>query len=133
MSAVEFASGLAKRFLSNDRVEGLRGLYFRGRTRLAPLMCRLYGTFDCTALREHLDERIGRDFEVLMVHSSVNHMQPMFTDSPLALVRMLIDYCGPTRTLAMPAFWFGENDEGAYASLVRNPRFDLRRTPSHRR
>jgi aminoglycoside 3-N-acetyltransferase len=60
----------------------------------------------------------------------VNHMQPMFTDSPLDLVRMLIDYCGPTRTLAMPAFWFGENDQGAYASLVRNPRFDLRRTPS---
>jgi len=54
----------------------------------------------------------------------------MFTDDPLELVRMLIDFCGPTRTLAMPAFYFGEGGEGAYASFVRNPRFDLRRTPS---
>ncbi len=130
MSAVEFASGLAKRFLSDDRVEDLRGLYFKGRTRLSPLMRRLYGSFDCAALREHLEQRIGHDFQVLMVHSSVNHMKPMFSDGPLELVRMLIDFCGPTRTLAMPAFYFGENGEGAYASFVRNPRFDLRRTPS---
>nr|WP_281375126.1 AAC(3) family N-acetyltransferase [Aquabacterium terrae] len=66
-----------------------------------------------------------------MVHSSVNHMKPMFTDTPLDLVRMLIDYCGPERTLAMPAFYFGEpEDGGAYATFQRNPRFDLRRTPS---
>jgi aminoglycoside 3-N-acetyltransferase len=130
MSFVEFASGLAKRFLNEERVEGLRNVYFKGRAQLSPLMCRLYGTFDSAALREHLEERIGRDFEVLMVHSSVNHMKPMFTDGPLDLVRMLIDFCGPTRTLAMPAFYFGEGGEGAYASFVRNPRFDLRRTPS---
>lgn len=130
MSAVEFASGLAKRFLSDERVEGLRRAYLLGRARLAPLMCRVYGTFDCAALREHLEQRIGRDFEVLMVHSSVNHMKPMYTGEALELVRMLIEYVGPTRTLAMPAFWFGENGEGAYASLKRQPRFDLRRTPS---
>lgn len=130
MSAVEFASGLAKRFLSEDRVEGLRSAYFRGRTRLSPLMCRLWGTFDTAALRAHLEERIGRDFEVLMVHSSVNHMKPMYTGEPLELVKMLIDYCGPTRTLVMPAFWFGEDGAGAYATLSRTRRFDLRRTPS---
>lgn len=130
MSLVEFASGLAKRFLDEQRMEALRGAYLKGRGRMAPLMCRLYGTFDCNALREHLEERIGRDFEVLMVHSSVNHMKPMFTEGPLDLVRMLIDFCGPTRTLAMPAFYFGENNEGAYTTFKRNPRFDLRRTPS---
>ena len=62
MSAVEFASGLAKRFLNEDRVEGLRNLYFKGRTRLAPLMCRVYGSFDCAALRRHLEQRVGQDF-----------------------------------------------------------------------
>lgn len=130
MSAIEFASGLAKRFLSEDRVEELRNVYLKGRTQMAPLMCYAFGTFDCAALRRHLEQRVGQDFEILMVHSSVNHMRPMFTDSPLALVRMLIDFCGPTRTLAMPAFYFGENREGAHATFVRNPRFDLRRTPS---
>ena len=65
-----------------------------------------------------------------MVHSSVNGMKPMFTGNPLDLVRMLMAYCGPERTLAMPAFYFGEGDEGAYASFARNPRVDLQRTPS---
>jgi aminoglycoside 3-N-acetyltransferase len=130
MNLAEFGSGLVRRFLNEQRVEGLRQAYFKGRGKLAPVMCKLYGTFDSAALREHLEERVGRDFEVLMVHSSVNHMKPMFTDGPLELVRMLIDFCGPTRTLAMPAFYFGEGGEGAYASFVRNPRFDLRRTPS---
>lgn len=130
MSLVELASSLAHRVLDEKRADALRSLYFKGRSRMAPLMCRLYGTFGCAELREHLEQRIGREFEVLMVHSSVNHMKPMFTDGPLELVRMLIDFCGPTRTLAMPAFYFGEGNEGAYASFVRNPRFDLRRTPS---
>lgn len=44
---------------------------------------------------------------------------------------MLIDFCGPTRTLAMPAFYFGDPIVGgAFETLRRNPRFDLRRTPS---
>ena len=48
-------------------------------------------------------DRIGADFEILMVHSSVNNMTPMYTGSPLEFVKMLISFCGPDRTLAMPA------------------------------
>ena len=130
MNAVELVSGLAARLLSEGRVSDLRSAYFSWRARLAPVMVRLYGTFDSTALRDHLEQRIGRDFEILMVHSSVNHMKPMFVDEPLKLVRMLIDFCGPQRTLAMPAFYFGEDGLGAHPTFLRNPRVDLRRTPS---
>ena len=131
MNALELVSGLAKRYLNDDRVGRLRNAYFTARQRLAPLLCAVHGRFDSAALRKHLHERVGTDFEVLMVHSSVNHMKPMFSDSPLDLVRMLVDYCGPNRTLAMPAFYFGEPGMGgAYATFVQNPRFDLRRTPS---
>jgi aminoglycoside N3'-acetyltransferase len=90
-----------------------------------------YGTFDAAALREHLEQRIGSDFEVLMVHSSVNNMIPMYTDNALDLVRMLMSFCGPTRTLAMPAFYFGDKAlGGVYATFRHQPRLDLRRTPS---
>lgn len=131
MSLVETVSSLAKRFLTDDRAEALRNAYFTGRQRMAPVLRAVYGTFGAADLRLHLEQRIGQDFQVLMVHSSVNHMKPMFTDGPLDLVRMLIDYCGPQRTLAMPAFYFGEPGlGGAYATFVRQPRFDLRRTPS---
>jgi aminoglycoside 3-N-acetyltransferase len=131
MSPLEFASGLAIRYLDERRIRALRDAYFSVRARLSPALRLIYGTFDTAALREHLEEHIGTDFDVLMVHSSVNHMQPMYTDTPLDLVRMLMAFCGPRRTLAMPAFYFGDPSiGGAYATFKQRPRFDLRRTPS---
>jgi aminoglycoside 3-N-acetyltransferase len=130
MSLVEFGSGLARRYLSVRHVETIRSAYLGARQRLAPLLTLAHGSFDAGALRMHLERRLDRPFEVLMVHSSVNAMKPMFRGTALDLVRMLIDWCGPTRTLAMPAFFFGEDGEGAYRTFQRNPRFDLTRTPS---
>jgi len=131
MSLFELASGLAGRYVDHDRLLAWRERYFRARTKLYPLMRALYGTFDAAALRAHLEERVGTDFEILMVHSSVNHMKPMYTDSPLTLVQMLLDFCGPDRTLAMPAFYFGDpRIGGTYETFKRQPRVDLRRTPS---
>lgn len=131
MSPLEWLSGLAVRHLDQERLLALRSAYFTARTKLHPLMRRWHGTFDAHALRMHLEQRVGSDFDILMVHSSVNHMQPMFTDSPLALVKMLMDYCGPSKTLVMPAFYFGDPEiGGAYATFLKRPLFDLRRVPS---
>jgi aminoglycoside 3-N-acetyltransferase len=131
MNLLEAVSGLAVRHLNQDRIETLRGIYFSARTRLFPLMRAVHGTFDAAALRAHLEEQVGHDFQILMVHSSVNHMHPMYTEGPLELVRMLMAFCGPNRTLAMPAFYFGDPAiGGAYATFSQNPRFDLKRTPS---
>jgi aminoglycoside 3-N-acetyltransferase len=131
VSPVEFVSGLAVRYLDRERVDALRNRYLSLRTTLSPAIRLINGTFDTAALRRHLEARVGSDFEILMVHSSVNHMHPMYTDPPLQLVRMLMEFCGPGRTLAMPAFYFGDRDiGGAFDTFKRRPRFDLRRTPS---
>lgn len=131
MDLVETVSAMALRHFSKERFESLRNLYFSTRTHLFPLMRAVYGTFDAAALRAHLEERIGNDFEILMVHSSINNMSPMYTEGPLELVRMLMDFCGPDRTLAMPAFYLGDPAIGGAAATFRNnPRFDLKRTPS---
>jgi len=131
MSLFEAVSGLAVRYLSPELRVALRTQYYSARAKLHPLMRAAYGSFDTAALREHLEQRIGTDFEILMVHSSVNHMKPMYSDSPLELVRMLVSFCGPGRTLAMPAFCFDDPGlGGGQASSTRPSRFDLRRTPS---
>ena len=131
MNLFEWASGAAKQTLSDARMEALRNSYFTLRKHASPALRWLHGSFDAAALRDHLAQRVGRNFEVLMVHSSVNHMLPMFTDGPLDLVRMLIDFCGPERTLAMPAFYFGDPAVGgAFETLRLQRRFDLRRVPS---
>ena len=131
MSPLEIVSGLALRHLKGSRVSALRDAYFSLRTRLSPALRLIHGQFDAAELRRHLVERVGDDWQLLMVHSSVNHMKPMYTGTPLELVRMLVDWCGPQRTLAMPAFYFGDPEVGgAFDTFKRNPRFDLRRTPS---
>lgn len=131
MNLLETVSGLAVRHLSQDRINVLRSSYLSVRTRLFPLMQKIYGTFDAADLRIHLEEQVGNDFEILMVHSSVNQMKPMYTGDPLELVRMLMSFCGPNRTLVMPAFYFGDPKiGGAYATFRQNPCFDLKRTPS---
>ena len=131
MSLFETVSGLAVRHLSGERLKRARNLYLTGRRKAEPMLRWIHGTFDSEALRTHLEDRLGTEFEILMVHSSVNNMQPMFTDSPINLVRMLMDYCGPERTLVMPAFYFGDPAIGGPPATFRQrPRFDLRRTPS---
>lgn len=131
MSLLETLSGLAVRHLSQDRINVLRNAYFSSRAKFYPLLKAVHGTFNAADLRAHLEQRTGRDFEILMVHSSVNHMRPMYTEGPLELVRMLMAFCGPDKTLAMPAFYFGDPAIGStVATFKQNPRFDLRRTPS---
>lgn len=131
MSLFETASGFAVRYLKKERLLALRARYLSARTKLYPIMRLVYGTFDVAALRDHLEQRIGTNFEILMVHSSMNNMKPMYADSPLDLVKMLISFCGPNRTLVMPAFYFGDPAiGGAHLTFRQRPRFDLRRTPS---
>lgn len=131
MNLLETVSGLAVRHLNQERLLALRARYLALRAKLYPVMRLAYGTFDAAALRAHLEQRIGTNFEILMVHSSLNNMQPMYTGNPLELVHMLMTFCGPARTLAMPAFYFGDPESGGLAqTFAKNPRFDLRRTPS---
>ena len=131
MSLFDAATSLALRYLPRDQFVALREQYFSVRTKLHPVMRTIYGSFDSTALKQHLEQRVGQDFEILMVHSSINHMKPMYDDNPLQFVQALIEFCGAERTLAMPAFYFGDpNLGGTSATFEKNPRFDLRRTAS---
>jgi aminoglycoside 3-N-acetyltransferase len=131
MSLFDVATSLALRYLPRDQFAAVREQYFALRTKMHPVMRAVYGSFDSVALKEHLERRVGRNFKILMVHSSINHMKPMYDDNPLQFVQMLIEFCGPERTLAMPAFYFGDPElGGTSATFERNSRFDLRRTPS---
>jgi aminoglycoside 3-N-acetyltransferase len=131
VSLLERLSGLAVDHLSAGQVSALRGHYHSLRVRLHPLIRAVNGTFGAADLRAELESRLPRPFEILMVHSSVNHMVPMYTGTPLELLHELMAFCGSERTLAMPAFYFGGvEDADVVAAFRREPRFDVRRTPS---
>ena len=128
---LEKLSGLAVDRLNREQIGALRERYHALRSRLRPVLRLLNGTFDAATLRRHLEQRIETSFEILMVHSSVNHMLPMFTGRPLDVLQMLMEFCGPDRTLCMPAFYFGDpRASDVVASYQRSALFDVRRTPS---
>ena len=131
MDLLHSVSDMASRYVPQSWFSVLRTGYFSLRRKLDPATRFIYGTFDTVALRAHLEQRLDSDFEILMVHSSVNHMLPNYTGNPLELVRMLVDFCGPDRTLVMPAFYFGDPKIGSVQETFRvNRRFDLKRSPS---
>lgn len=131
MSLVHKLSGWALRHLSPSQFDSLRSAYLGLRRRLAPLMNAWHGTFDAQELIDHLKSKFGNRFEILMVHCSVNNLQPMFKGEALDLLKALRAYAEPAGTLAMPAFYFGEEEDGgAYATLARLRRIELRRIPS---
>ena len=65
MSLFDVATGLALRYLPRDQFAALREQYLALRTKAHPVMRAVYGTFDSAALKAHLEQRVGRDFEIL--------------------------------------------------------------------
>lgn len=131
MNLLHTLSDIAQRHLSQDKINTLRSNYLSLRSHLHPIYKSIYGTYNADDLRIHLEKEIGTDFEILMVHGSVNHMLPMYTGTALDLVKMLIDFCGSDKTLVMPAFFFGDPKIGnIQRTFKENPNYNLKRTPS---
>jgi aminoglycoside 3-N-acetyltransferase len=118
-----------RRALSQQRRTELKRLQGLARKRFAPVLSLVHGSFTTSELLAELERRLPEDFEILMVHSSFDGLLPMYKGSAKDLVRGLIDFCGPKRTLVMPSFVMGGRTFDASAYFRSQP-FDLRRTPS---
>lgn len=119
-----------RRLLSQQRRNALKREVVHARRRLAPLYRVRHGTFDAAELRDELATRIPSDTEIMMVHCSLNDLQPMYSGDVQQLLGVLLELCGQGRTLAMPAFFFGGRTGDAVAWYRRHPVFDAVRTPS---
>ena len=118
MSIAHSISELTNRLLPEHAARALRLRYLAMRRALTYVERLVYGSFDAEALRAHLEQRIGTDYEILMVHSSMNRLAAVCDDGPLDIVRMLIDFCGPVRRNRQPAWAaFAGLREPAYNSL----------------
>ena len=118
-----------RRVLSQERRTKLKRLQGVARKRLSPVFALMYGSFDSDALMVELKHRLPQDFEILMVHSSFDEFLPMYKANAKELVSRLIEFCGPERTLVMPAFVMGGRNYNASEYFQSRP-FDVRRTPA---
>lgn len=121
---------LLRNYLPQDARNTIKARMGAMRSRLAPLYRALYGVFDAGELRAHLSANLPSDFDILMVHSSMDAMVPMYRDTVFDLMTVLLDLVGPDRTLAMPAFFFGGASYSPEEHYRRIPLFDARATPS---
>jgi aminoglycoside 3-N-acetyltransferase len=115
--------------LSQERRTELKRLQGVARKRLAPVLSLVHGTFSTEELLAELSRRLPSDFEILMVHSSFDGLLPMYKGSANELVKALIEFCGPERTLVMPSFVMGGRTFDTTTYFKSRP-FDIRRTPS---
>jgi aminoglycoside 3-N-acetyltransferase len=116
--------------MSQDRRNRLKRRVWRTRLRLAPLYQARYGTLRADELQAELARHLPPDTEIVMVHSSLEGLQPMYTGHIRGLVDALIELCGTNRTLAMPAFFFGGRRFDPIAYYRERPIFDVRHQPS---
>ena len=121
---------LARRVLSSKIRRRLRRTQRRIKFLAQPFLIAYRGEFTATELERELRDKIGDDFDVLMVHSSLDGFHPHYRGNVHELLVMFRNLCGPGRTLAMPAFYLGPRDESWKNYYKRHPSFDTRRKPS---
>ena len=110
--------------------QNLKGRVWRLRSRAAPLLKAWHGTYDTEKLEMELRAHLPSDFEILMVHSSISDMRPMYDGAAQDILNLLRRLVGAQRTLAMPAFFFGTADLYHRDFYRVHDRFDARRTTS---
>jgi aminoglycoside 3-N-acetyltransferase len=66
-----------------------------------------YSNFSAQYLCDELEKRIDPNFDVLMVHCAYENLLPMYNQGLMEFLDVLLKIC-EKRTLAMPAFFFGQ-------------------------
>jgi len=123
-----------RRFLSQSSRNRLKKILYKIKNKFKRLILFYYGTVDNDELICHIESKLGNDFEILMIHSSYDNMQPMYIGNPSDFIKRLVNYCNKSRiTLVMPAFFFGKggNDIIDAANYYhKTPVIDLNKTYS---
>jgi aminoglycoside 3-N-acetyltransferase len=130
VTAQDALYALARRVLDQETRDRLNAGLARGKKRLAPVLRRLHGSFDVADLGREIARALPARFDALMVHCSFDDLLPMYTQGVGPLLEALRAFCGPERTLAMPAFTFHLPGGDLARHFAEHPRFDLRRQPS---
>jgi len=130
MSIKTKAYHMLKKLTSQRFRQRLKGQVWQLRSKFAPLLKMRNGTYDTTELETMLRAHLPADYEILMVHSSISDMQPMYQGNARDLLDLLLRLATSERTIAMPAFFFGTSELYNREYYRKNPRFDVRRTPS---
>jgi aminoglycoside N3'-acetyltransferase len=120
---------ILRKYTSADTRSALKNRLLKVRNNFSFLFRIRYGSFNTADLKREIMSKISNDYEILMVHSSFDHLKPMYNGTPYGLLKMLLEIT-EGRTLAMPAFTFGGSSNEIYNYFKRKPYFDKNKTPT---
>ncbi len=130
-----FIYNLLRSFLSQETRNKLKKLLYGLRRKFDFLFLFVFGTTDDENLFNHIENVIGRDFDILMIHSSYDNIIPMYKGNIHSFIVKLIEFSKFNNiTIAMPAFFLGKgggNDmQSAAYYYEKYPVFNLTSTYS---
>ena len=121
---------LSGKFLSTNTRAKAKFYIHKIRIRNRTLLKYIYGTVNDEELFRHIEPKIGKDADILFIHSSFNNMIPNYVGKVGVFIEKIISYCEKNCiTLAMPTFYFGKtnSESGEY---FRDHVFNVNRTVS---
>ena len=102
---------------------------FRFRNKHKRIYRLIYGKASNENILDCISGKLDGKFDILMIHSSLNDMIPMYIGNPGELLSMLVTYCRRNNiTLAMPTFFDGSNLQAKKYYENGKNKFDVRKT-----
>ena len=119
-------------FLSKNLKNKIKNRVFAFKSRFPRLILFFNGSFSTEDLFIEIENNIGRDsFDILMVHSSINALLPMYKGNVKELLDYLILYSKQKKvTLVMPTFTLGKKNSGPESFYLNKKVFDVDKTPT---
>ena len=122
---------LARRIFSQQTRNNIKEILFKINFKIKKILRYFLGELKNDELLKDLITRLGSDYDILMIHSSVNNMYPIYSDNLKLLLNSLVEYCQSNNiTLAMPAFVFGDDKFFDAAKYYRTNIFDVNKSKS---
>jgi len=125
-----FIYNLIRRFFPQESRNQIKKILLPVNYKIRKVLNIFYGQVKNEELFNNITNKLGNDYDILMIHSSFNDMLPMYTDNLKLFLNKLIEYCTINNiTLAMPAFILG--DENYNLSKYYNTNsFDVNKSKS---
>lgn len=115
--------------LTQETGNTIHSSLFRFRNKHKRIYRLIYGKANDENIFDCISGKLDGKFDILMIHSSLNDMIPMYIGNPGKLLSMLVTYCRRNNiTLAMPTFFDGSNLQAKKYYENGKNKFDIRKT-----
>jgi len=105
-----FAKRIISLVLTQEPWNNINTSLYKFKTRHKWIFQLIYGTASDEEIFNNILQRLDGKIEIIMIHSSLNGMIPMYNGNPSKLLSLIISYCKQNNiTLAMPTFFGGSN------------------------